>query len=160
MTYLTEPATDALLERFWAKVDTSGECWLWTASVGTTGYGQFRMGLRTVKAHRLSWELAEAPIPAGFGVLHFCDMPRCVRPDHLFLGTQADNMADAARKGRVRNSPRQGEANRAAKLTDEQVRLARGEHQAGAKIRQLARRFGVHPKTMRRALLGETWSHV
>jgi hypothetical protein len=88
--------------RFWAKVDCTKECWTWTASVFTqTGYGQFALTPRKpVNAHRMSWELSFGDIPSGMYVLHKCDNRSCVRPDHLFLGTQKDNMVDMSNKGR------------------------------------------------------------
>lgn len=88
--------------RFWRHVDKSGDCWVWTArrAKGSKGYGLTTIGRVTVKAHRLSWQLANGPIPSGLHVCHRCDNPPCVRPDHLFLGTHQDNMADKVRKGR------------------------------------------------------------
>lgn len=72
-------------------------CWIWMGSLGTNGYGQFG-GKR---AHRIAYETANGPLPAGLYVCHRCDNPRCVRPEHLFLGTQRDNIHDAMRKGRM-----------------------------------------------------------
>lgn len=87
--------------RFWAKVDRSGDgCWLWTASTDQGGYGQFQIGRRPFKAHRISWELANGPVPAGLWVLHSCDNPPCVNPAHLRPGTPADNMADQLERNR------------------------------------------------------------
>lgn len=93
-------------ERFWSKVDKSGECWLWIASRLSGGYGQFQMGGRPHAAHRAAWILANGPIPPGLHVLHSCDNPPCVRLDHLRLGTVADNMRDKALRGRYNRNPR------------------------------------------------------
>lgn len=81
-------------------VDRSGECWIWTGTTNELGYGLIHVGQRRVRVHRVSWEIANGPIPEGLCVCHRCDNPRCVRPDHLFLGTQADNLRDMCSKGR------------------------------------------------------------
>src|SRR5438132_871214 len=89
------------VEAFWKRVQKTEGCWLWTASVKgpECPYGTFSAG-GTRAVHRISYELAFGAIPAGMFVLHDCDTPLCVRPDHLFLGTQQDNMRDMIRKGR------------------------------------------------------------
>lgn len=91
----------SLVDRFWEKVNKTETCWLWTAST-QGGYGQIGhdIYLRPVRAHRVSWELHYGPIPAGLDVLHKCDNPPCVRPDHLFIGTALDNVQDMLRKER------------------------------------------------------------
>lgn len=88
--------------RFWRKVDKSGECWIWTGARAPPpwDYGKFRLDGRAVDAHRVSWEFSYGPIPDGLWVLHRCDVPGCVRPEHLFLGTAQDNSRDMMRKGR------------------------------------------------------------
>lgn len=90
--------------RFWEKVKTDGACWLWQGSTtGSLNYGQFRgPSGKPEFAHRVSWQIAYGPIPTGLLVLHRCDVPRCVRPDHLYLGDHADNSRDAAESQRVR----------------------------------------------------------
>lgn len=91
------------IDRFWIKVQKNDGCWLWTSNV-TRGYGQFSFLGRPVYAHRFAWELTHGPIPEGLRVCHHCDTPLCVRPEHLFLGTQQENLADARRKGRLDES--------------------------------------------------------
>jgi hypothetical protein len=92
-------------ERFWAKVDKSGECWVWT---GTTKerfglrYGYFYANGKNVRAHRLAAEMKHGPIPEGMVVCHRCDNPPCVRPDHLWIGTRSENQTDMWLKGRGR----------------------------------------------------------
>lgn len=90
-------------ERFWRKVDKpNGEngCWLWTGSFTTPGYGQFRADGKNLSTHRYAYEISRGPIPKGLLVCHHCDNPKCVRPDHLFLGTHKDNHDDSVAKGR------------------------------------------------------------
>lgn len=93
-----------LADRFWSKVRKSDGCWLWTDKPHAPwGYGRLGNAIngKEIKAHRLSWMLHFGPIPDGLGVLHKCDTPLCVRPDHLFLGTQLDNVHDCVAKGRA-----------------------------------------------------------
>ena len=96
-----------LAERFWPKVQKGDGCWIWTAGGDrTTGYGRIRIGTRgtlQALAHRVAWELTYGPVPEGLIVCHHCDNPRCVRPDHLFVGTYVDNMRDAEAKGRMQH---------------------------------------------------------
>jgi hypothetical protein len=99
--------TRPLVERFWEKVRVAGgdECWNWTAGPATR-YGMIYDGATMERAHRVSWALHYGAVPPGLSVLHHCDNQRCVRPDHLFLGTQTVNMLDAHAKGRLFVKPR------------------------------------------------------
>ena len=90
----------ATTERFWGKVHITNGCWEWAKARDHGGYGRFYTGTVNVGAHRMAWVLAVGPIPNGLCVLHRCDNPPCVNPDHLFLGTIRDNVHDAMKKGR------------------------------------------------------------
>jgi hypothetical protein len=94
--------TSTIEELFWAKVQKTAGCWLWTASRtgGNGGYGKFTVKQQLVYAHRQSWVIHNGEIPGGMMVLHSCDNPLCVNPAHLFLGTAYDNRMDCIRKGR------------------------------------------------------------
>lgn len=95
-------------ERFWAKATSGDGCWEWMGPRVGIGYGSFWANGKTVRAHRLAWELVNGPIPTGLSVLHRCDNPPCVRPDHLFIGTNADNSKDMVQKGRSPTGLRNG----------------------------------------------------
>lgn len=143
----------------------SGPCVEWTGSRNRQGYGFRGRSL----AHRLAWETVHGPITPGLFVLHHCDNPPCVKTDpderypdgHLFLGTQKDNMADAAAKGRTfRGGPGRADMALRAKLAEaevEQIRLLytpRGAFDS----RRLARQFGVQPKTILNIVRGRSWA--
>lgn len=153
------------LAEFWNRTDRSGECWVWTGDKLPTGYGVVRWkGLphRHTRVHRIAWELARGPIPDGLWVLHRCDNPPCIRPDHLFLGTNADNMADMAAKGRWRPPavPLLGERHPRSRLTDEAVRQIRARRRAGEPLAVIARDFGIAQTTVSGIALGHAWRHV
>lgn len=134
-------------DRFWSHVAKSGDCWEWGGTRRRDGYGVFWTGERQVRAHRFAWELENAPIPDGLSLCHHCDNPPCVRPDHLFVGTQRDNLEDMTRKGRRRSGflkqDQRGAKNNAAKLTEEQVAHIKGMAAAGHYQDDIARRFGI-----------------
>lgn len=141
--------------RFWKKVVKTEGCWLWTGAQDKRGYGGFVApdGKRTL-AHRFSFSRFVGPIPAGVLILHRCDMPKCVRPDHLFAGTHKDNTADAMQKGRQVIPPQQGERNSAAKLTADQVREIVARRKSGESARQLAVAFAVGFQHIRKIVAG------
>jgi hypothetical protein len=90
------------MRRYWDKVRRGPKCWTWSAAVSSNGYGWFRLVSTEAgrNSHRVAWELTKGPIPGGLHVLHRCDNRRCVRPSHLYLGTNADNVRDKVAKGR------------------------------------------------------------
>lgn len=132
----------SLFSRFARKVRRGPDCWQWTAKRNNQGYGMLRIGSAAegwALAHRVSWEIHCGPIPDGVCVLHRCDNPECTNPEHLFLGSQCDNMRDKEAKGRG-NHPRGIPGQRA--LTPEQGAEARKLHNAGIGLRTIARHFG------------------
>ena len=178
-----------LIERFLDKTRRAENgCLEWTACryAGAYSYGKLGMGGRTVRAHRLAYELAHGPIPPGLFVLHKCDNPTCVEADHLFLGTAADNSADMVAKGRQAERARHGSRTHPERLPrgDQHVlhmhpeRAARGGAVgsarldeagvieiralacAGATHRELAAAYGVSQTTISRAVRREAWAHV
>lgn len=147
-------------DKFWSKVDqTEDGCWVWTGLLNNKGYGTFAVGHQRFMAHRYSWTSHNGPIPAGKQVLHRCDNRCCVNPDHLFLGTHKDNMADMAAKGRAARSP--GPSNPShAKLTEDDVRTMLGLRAAGEKVLTLAAKFSVSKGMVQHICHGRKWAHV
>jgi hypothetical protein len=142
--------------RFWAKVDKSGACWTWKASFRRDGYGRMFTHSGVVAAHRLAWELTNGPVPDGRYVLHRCDNRACVRPEHLFLGDHAANMADMSAKSR--HAIVKGERHPRAKLTAEQVAEIRKLRSSGMLLRELAARFGIGTSYAGEVARGDRWT--
>lgn len=150
--------TPSMIDRFMDKVspEPNTGCWLWTASVDSSGYGHFGIASsRPTKAHRIAYRLFKGDIPRGLFVCHKCDVPSCVNPDHLFLGTPADNTSDRDQKKRTAVGRRNGKS----KLTDEIVISIRALSKSFSE-RQIARLIGIHRSTVNAVLSGRTWSHV
>lgn len=113
---------DSLEQRFWNKVDTSGECWLWTGARYSNGYGRMRCApeFSYQNAHRVSWFLQHGSWPPRrLYVCHSCDNKLCVRPEHLFLGTSQDNMLDASNKNLKIGRPRQTACKRGHEMSEQ-----------------------------------------
>lgn len=193
------PKNVPVRERFWSSVEKNGPiisgmdspCYVWTRAKSSSGYGSLSVtvgGVRsTPSAHRLSWEIHHGPVPPGTLVCHRCDNPLCVRPEHLFLGTDLDNVADALAKGRRRradpNRKRKREGKRRsgksryvrrfpvprplasyrhrAALSPEQVREIRTRHAAGGVMQtELAREFGVRKEAISKIIRRVRWRDV
>lgn len=157
--------------RFWAKVDKNGpapahrpelgQCWVWTCSRFTDGYGRLWRGAAWIRAHRLSWEMANGrpPLPS-LCILHECDNPGCVRPEHLYEGTKAQNVRDCIARGRRGpaevNSHCRGEDGWHAKFTNVEARAIRERYaSSGLSQRDLAADIGVSQSTICRIVRGE-----
>ncbi len=145
--------TDSDIERFWAKVDKSGDCWEWTGGRQGKGYGSFWLKNSMRPAHRISWELHNGSIPDGLYVLHKCDNRICINPKHLFLGTNQENMTDRNLKGRQARGEKIG----IAKLTWESVEEIRNLHSDGISQYELAERFGVDTSRICRIIHNKIW---
>jgi len=144
-----------LLERFEEKYipEPMSGCWLWTSTVDKDGYGKIWGNRKLLLAHRVAYELFKGPIPDGLCVLHTCDVPACVNPDHLWLGTKTDNNADMCAKGRQVN----GEQHGSAKLTESQVLEIRAATESS---RQIARRYGIDYSHVCRIRTRQKWRHL
>ncbi len=137
-------------------------CWMWMGKINkasSAGYGDIRQkrGSKTLKAHRVSYELYKGPIPPGMLVCHKCDNRWCVNPDHLFLGTIDDNNKDKTAKGRNVSWMQRGEASHTSKLTEDDVRAIRKDHRKTAVI---AAEYGVNKSTIERVRNYKYWTHV
>lgn len=135
----------------------------WSGGLFTNGYGQFRAGSRKVKAHRVAYELTHGPIHGGLLVCHRCDNPPCVRPDHLFLGTPADNVHDRDAKGRTSRRPTcslPGELNPAAKLTPAEVLRIREMKQTGATNQAIGALVGASPSQVGNIVRRKCWRNL
>jgi len=145
--------------RFWSKVDVGDpdECWEWTTGRYGTGYGQFWADGTGQSAHRVAWALTNGAIPEGMLVCHHCDNRVCCNPAHLFLGTQADNIADAAKKGRMAK----GEDISRSKLTEADVIEIRIRYKAGGVTQEvLGQEFDVGNVCIHYIVRGRTWRHL
>jgi len=128
-------------------------CWLWVGAKDGHGYGRFQVDGKGCGAHRVSYELFKGKIPKGMFVCHTCDVPGCVRPDHLWLGTDADNNADKIKKGRQSK----GENHWKAKLSESQVLEIRA---AGGLHREIAVRYGVSQSHVCSIKARKKWAHL
>ena len=144
-------------EEFWSRVHETDGCWPWTGATDkTTGYGRLSWEGRYWSAHRLAVTLSQGPIPPGRFVLHACDNPVCCNPVHLSVGTNADNVRDAARKNRMHP----GEHHGRARLSDAEVVSIRARLQAGESGVSIATVYGVHPNTIYSIKSGQNWTTV
>jgi len=147
---------DDILER--AIPEPNSGCWLWERGTQSEGYGCWPVGQRKyILAHRMAFIIANGNIPAGMKVCHRCDTPLCVNPAHLFLGTQAENMADMRLKGRGWTPSFKGEAHPGALLNEDIVRSIRADHRSH---RAVAQELGISKTAVAEARSRKTWGHV
>lgn len=145
-----------MIDKFWARVQRTDGCWLWTGTVTVFGYGSVGSGVqspKSLRAHRVSYELFKGPITEGMHVCHTCDNRRCVNPLHLFLGTIADNTADMVTKRRHGF----GESHSRARLTEADVLAIRSSTDSPTRIGRL---YGVRRCTVSNIKAGRIWRHI
>lgn len=135
-------------------VDENG-CHIWQRGANSYGYGIIRNGEKKVGAHRFAWERANGSIPEGMVICHSCDVPACVNVEHLFLGTQRDNLRDAAAKGRTAR----GEHHGGARWTEDQIREMHRLRAKGISYREIGDRFDTSGENIRVKVV-QTWAHV
>lgn len=132
------------------------ECWDWTGSLDSNGYGHFKHRDKKVNSHRVAYEIYNGEIPPGMSVCHKCDRRLCNNPNHLFLGTQRDNMADMYKK----NRHAYGERNGISKLNPVSVREIRNLHSTGKPVSDIARKFDVSARNIRNIINRDTWRFI
>lgn len=140
---------------------TRNSCWVWLKCKDKNGYGVFYDGKKNIKAHRYSYELYVNKIRKGLCCLHKCDNPSCVNPEHLFLGTMQDNMADKMSKGRHKTNATKGSKNPFAKLTEKQVLEIRQKFSTGKYTKEgLGIEYKVSSTTIRNIIIKKKWKHI
>ena len=147
------------VDRFWARVDKSDGCWNWTGALNTDKYGKLLVctdRARRLFAHRISWALHNNAEPGDMLVIHSCDNRRCVRPEHLRLGTHLDNARDAIDRDRYVR----GAAHSSAKLHPFDVNAIRALYEAGLGKRKLAEYYNVNSRTILALVRGRTWDKL
>lgn len=147
--------TERLYRRVIVPVDASA-CWEWTGYRNPKGYGMIRVGHRMELTHRVAYRLAHGEFDPALRVCHACDNPGCVRPDHLWIGTDADNVKDRDAKGRTGTRPTGTEHHR-SRLTADAVRLIR---QSDMSLRELSHLLGVSRAAISHVRAGRCWRHV
>ena len=143
------------------EMDPNGGCWLWSAATSDFGHGVTSYAGQPIRAHRRAYERWRGPIPAELKVCHHCDVPQCVNPDHLFLGTQADNLADMVRKGRWGESRTlRGAANGNSRLTEAEALQIIADVAAGRSKTEVANDNGITRTAVYLIVKGQNWSHL
>ncbi len=142
-------------KRFWQYVTNTEGCWLWRGMIHHTGYGYLYNGTISEGAHRIAFQLFRGPIPTGLFVCHTCDVRACVNPDHLWLGTNEENIRDRDLKGRT--ALHQGTENGKAKFTDQQIQAIRQDQR---RAEDVAADYGVNYTTIHRIRRRVSWAHI
>ncbi len=146
-------------ERFEAKINKTNDCWLWTGAKNDMGYGYIRLDGRSVRAHRVSYELYVGKISKTKQINHKCHVRNCVKPTHLYAGTSSQNMIDMFESGR--GETRRGEKSAMAKLTTANVRAIRKSVEKGISTQKdLAKQYGVSNTVISNVVNRKSWKHI
>jgi hypothetical protein len=140
----------------WSMPVPPASCRLWLKPISESGHGFAKNNGAHIYAHRLSWEVSVGPIPSGMSVLHKCDVACCINPDHLFLGTQRENIADMVAKGRQSRGSRRW----CSKLTEADVLAIRRRLASGHRQAAIAADYGVKQPVISDISTGKIWTHV
>lgn len=152
---------EQVVKAFWEKVYKTEKCWIWNGCRNSDGYGLLAFDRRARGAHRVSWIIHFGKIPNGMSVLHRCDNPPCIRPDHLFLGMQADNVKDCDSKGRRRYADRKGEkSSSVTPFKNADILQIRAEAAAGKRRTRIALERGVCRQSIDNIVNRKTWTHI
>jgi len=154
--------TEEAVKSFWDNVAITADserCWLWTARIHPSGYGTKNWNGRKDQAHRVSWMINYGAIPDGLWVLHKCDNPTCVNPEHLFLGTRQDNIDDMVAKGRRADT--HGENHPQHKIDSRQVQEIRKRYALGGVTQKaLGREYGVNDRQISQIINYRVWKNI
>lgn len=158
----TSKKDEIILQRFLSKVDRTDSCWIWFGATQYSGYGRFWNGTKVTGAHQFSYKTYRGNIDKGFVVMHSCDNPSCVNPDHLNVGTVKDNLQDMHKKKRNRklDTYTSGANHHGAKLTKDQVIEARLLYKQGGETWiSLANKYNVSKRCMGGVLKNQTYKY-
>lgn len=145
-------------DKFWSKVSIGDGCWEWMGAPNNGGYGSTWVSRKKMMAHRASWIFANGPIQDGMQILHRCDNRACVRPGHLFIGTQSENLADMRMKGR--GNPPRGEASHKTDFTNADVIEIRRRAAYGETQKSLSACYSVSQAAISRIISKKRWAHL
>jgi len=150
------------MNRFWDKVDKKGkdDCWNWIGAIHKTGYVYFKLNRKAVRANRLAYELTYGKFSKELDVLHTCDNRKCVNPNHLYLGTQQDNINDMMRRNRHGKSGQVGEDHHSAKLNTQDVYEIKYFLGIKMKHKEIAKAYGVSRQAITDINTNRNWSKV
>ena len=157
LSQAVEENYDAVINRFWKKVEKSDSCWNWKGSFRKS-YGRFQFNKKVYPAHRFIWEHLYGELPKDLFVCHSCDNRKCVNPSHLFVGTHEENMSDMSEKGRSPKMP--GEKNPAAKLKTENILDIRKRKADGETLEEIANRYKISFQHVSDIVNLKRWKHI